>query len=120
MDAKQLGPNEADLLELKAKHGKLNLFSHPEAGNPDSPFAGVAVVAKQISRVDYKRFRLATAEPGEKREAGTENLVRACVVWPDKAALEQQLLDFPALVDTWGGMILAAAGLSGSGEKKVL
>lgn len=107
------GPSPVVYEELKRANPRAKLLVHSKLEQ--------CVVVKPISRVEYQRFRRGSDDPA-KRQAATENLVRACVVWPEKAALDQQFEDFPALHETWGTSLLRLAGLSADEdiEKKAL
>jgi len=98
-------PTEAELEQLKEKHGKVLRLA-----------AGDSVVyVKKANRETYKRFR-AQAQDDTKRAVAATNLVNACLVWPGEAEREAMFDEYPALVDTLAGALLELAGLQ-PGEK---
>ncbi len=104
-----LEPTEAELEQLKGRHGRLVRL---EA-------VGQVVYVKRATREVYKRFR-AQASDEAKRPVAAANLVAACLVWPEKAEAEALFDEYPGLVDTIGGSLLELAGVTQEVEKKAL
>ena len=101
---------EANIEQLKQQHGELHELSH----------AGETVIVKAPNRATWKRFRAQVIDES-KRVVALEELVRSCVVHPEKAELEVMLDRKPGLVETFGKALgeLAGAG-DGQAEKKAL
>jgi hypothetical protein len=95
--------------EVKAKHGEAFLL---EA-------ADEAVVAVRPSREVWKRFRLEILDDN-KQGGAMENLVRSCVVLPDKAQFDALLNKKPGLAESFGKLIAELAGSGGTATKKAL
>lgn len=106
-EALAYGPTPVELAELKTKHPELSIVGHPKLKQ--------AVALIPVDRGSFKRFRAQATEP-MKRAAATENLVKSCVVWPDKAGLDAQLERYPALVEVWGNELLEMAGIIDSAD----
>lgn len=100
---------EDEIKKLKAEHGDLTQLDH----------AGESVIVKSPNRATWKRFRAQAQDEG-KRIIAMEELVRACVVHPDRAGLEAMLDRKPGLVETFGKELAELAGASDKAEKKAL
>jgi hypothetical protein len=98
-----------DLEKLKSEHGALHEISHD----------GESVIVKSPNRATWKRFR-AQAQDDGKRIIAMEELVRACVVHPERGELEGLLDRRPGLVETFGKALADLAGASDKAEKKAL
>jgi hypothetical protein len=99
-----------DVEELKAKHGRVVALS----GEGDETL----VVVRPPKRSEWQRF-LTQFMDESKRLAAQENLVRACVVAPDKAGLDALFEEKPACVADIAKALRELAG-GGELEKKAL
>lgn len=100
---------ETDIQKLKAEHGALHQLDH----------AGEAVIVKSPNRATWKRFR-SQAQDEAKRLIAMEELVRACVVHPERGELEAMLDRKPGLVESFGKVLAELAGAGTDVEKKAL
>jgi hypothetical protein len=99
----------ADVEELKAKHGALHSLSVGDA----------EVIVKAPRGEIWRRYRTQLLDE-QKRIVATENLVRGCVVWPDKAGLDSMLDARPGLAEAFGRELVKMAGAGEDVEKKAL
>jgi hypothetical protein len=97
------------LEELRAKHRELFQFTQGD----------VTVVATPPNRHLWKRFRTQMMDDRRQSDA-MENLVRDCVLYPDRAAFEAILERRPGLVEAFGKQLQELAGAGGEVEKKAL
>ena len=94
-------PTEQEIEQLKAEHGdELHLLT---AGR-------FAVVVTPPPRHKYKRFKSAVLDP-KKRDAALETLFLDCVVWPERASIDQLLERYPGMAETFGDKLLELAGV---------
>lgn len=105
-------PSEAQLAEVRAKH--------PTASLHLLEFDDGAIVAKQPTPGEWKRFVTATlADRGQSANA-LETLVRSCLVWPDPAAFDALIEERPALIQRLGDKLSDIAGASENVRAKKL
>lgn len=95
--------------ELKAKYGELHVLEHQ----------GNEVIVTAPNRPTWKRFRSQILDD-RKHDIALEELVRACVVYPDRATFDALLDKKPGLVETFGKAVTELAGSGGNPEKKAL
>jgi len=98
-----------ELDKLKAEHGSLTQLSHEDE----------SVIVKTPNRATWKRFRAQIMDES-KRVIAFEELVRACVVHPERPALESMLDRKPGLIETFGKALSELAGAGEKAEKKAL
>lgn len=72
-------------------------------------------LAKTPGRAEWKRFNAAIAD-ADRRPDALETLVRGCVVWPESAEFDAQLVLHPGLAATYGNALLKAAGANSQAE----
>jgi hypothetical protein len=84
-------PGNGQLEELKAQYEDLYLFERK----------GVSLVFKPPTREQFKRF-IKETEKGDAYSA-TETLVKDCLVYPNRAGLDEVLRRYPGLIDPIGG-----------------
>lgn len=100
---------QTEIDKLKAEHGELHELSH----------AGETVIVKAPNRPTWKRFRAQAQDEG-KRLIAMEELLRACVVHPERSSLEAMLDRKPGLVEAFGKVLAELAGAGTDVEKKAL
>ena len=102
-------PSDEVVSALKDAHGEL----HQLEAN------GLVVIVRKPSRGEYKRFMSEGADD-RKRVNASENLVRTCVVWPERKVFDQMLEEFPGLAESYGFQVLEMAGAVEEASRKKL
>jgi len=98
--------------DLKAQH-------QVEAVHVFTAETGEKAFFRAPSNPVWRRFRSHMSDTRKRDEAG-ENLVRSCLLYPDKATFDGWLESRPALIETFTDELAQVAGLSKDVEKKVL
>lgn len=75
----------------------------------------VRVVAVVPERKEWQMFNRAIAD-ADKRPRALEDLVRACVRYPDAVGLDDLLRRLPGVAQTFGNTLAKLAGASGEAE----
>ena len=103
--------DEAQLNDLKSKHGELFQLRAERTGD--------VVIVKKAPEPLWKRFRTQMMDPAKKPFA-PEQLLRDCIVFPDRETVDAMLARMPGLVDTFTGELAEINGAGQSVEKKAL
>jgi len=103
-------PTAEQIEQFKQKYPRAEVF---EAEEYDATF-----VLRGANRAEYELFRRAAQRGDKFAILGIENLVRACVLFPDRAALDTLGEELPAIFDSLGEKVLALSGMTKSIEKK--
>jgi hypothetical protein len=110
--AVQRAIDEAELVHGDLGHRLLRV----DARHPDGTVVG-SVLVKPPAPMIYRRFRNTFPElKGVKKDEALEQLWRPSVVWPDAAAVDRLLEEFPRLGDQLSD---AVALLAGAKEEEV-
>ena len=102
-------PNQDKIDSLKAEYGEINAY----------PVAGYEFICRCPTDAIYKKFRTQIMDENKRMNA-SEELVRACVVWPEREEFSSILKKRPGIVETLLGELTDWAGLVKSVEKKEL
>lgn len=94
---------------LKQKHGADKVFVLERGGEQ--------LAFRKASRAEYRRYAMRMQDPADRFDAN-EELVKACFVEPEPAALDTLLEEFPGLVTDLGGEIALVAGMHAKAEAK--
>jgi hypothetical protein len=97
------------LEEIKAANPGVSVF---ETSACDRDF-----LFRRPTRAEYKRYRSKIFDV-ESRDSATEQLTRACVLYPDPAAFDALLEELPALGETVGAEVLKSAGVANAEAAK--
>lgn len=103
-----------EIARLRSQHGIVALVSFNE-----SEFApALDVAVKMPPRGEYKRYRAELFDDAMRPHA-LETLARACIIYPDKAAIEEALICRPALFERVGNRLTEMLGDEGTSAKKL-
>lgn len=97
--------------ELEATHKRIAVVR----GNGDPP--AWEIVMRKPTRAEYKMFRAQLTNPAQAPDA-QEILVRKCVVYPDAAAFDAMLEDYPAIPEAVGDALRRLIGLGAAEDTK--
>lgn len=99
-------PTEAEIAQIKAKNpGELHVLCYGEGGQH-------AVIAKTPSKGEWDRFTTTSTADRANAARALKDMTRACIVWPDAAALDAIEEARPALLTQFGGELCDLAGNS--------
>ncbi len=86
---------------------------------PDPDDEGDGIIVRMPSRQEWARFQ-AQLDDAKRVARALEQLVRDCLVHPEKAALEAMFDQRPGLAGSWGKAIGVQAGVDGELKAKKL
>jgi len=99
-------PSESDIAAAKAKSSVCHLLEYDDGAS--------AVIAKQPSSAEWNRLTTVIGKDSSAAGRATEDFARACIMWPERAALDAIVAERPALLARFGNEL---ADLAGASEK---
>ena len=104
-----LEPTEAEVAELKSKHGRVHLLTLEDA----------SLVVRIPTAFEFRKWQADSADE-KKRIDGSADLLTRCTVWPAPEKAKEMLDARPGLRLSFFGELIELAGVSRSVEKKEL